>query len=230
VTRAARTLAVLASAVLGIAGGTIVGVMLGHDDYPDPLGLDAPLVNQACRPTEGLLLLATADDGRGLASALASYPDARYLQIAKSCPTTWRDSGASDRTYAAYLGPMSVGDACREQMTGAHLGDRVTRLRSGATQLELCLCYISPLHAPILRAGPVLSDGESVYLRALQPVLTSLGRRPDVARTDEYDTETYAEVRRFQQDTGRGHDGVVEAQTWETLIKRGCVSEGRDST
>jgi hypothetical protein len=224
VTRAARTLAVLASAVLGIAGGVVAGVTLGHDDHPDPLGLDAPLINQPCQARQALLLLATADGGSGLGSALATYPDGRYLETAKSCHTVWRDAGAPERTYAAYLGPMTIGKACEQQMTGEHVGDRVTKLESGTTDLVLCLCYVGYLDAPTLRPGQGMNDDEIVYLRALQQVLTSLGRRPDIPRTNEYDLQTLEEIKQFQQDTRRGHEGVVDQQTWQSLQRRGCGS------
>jgi hypothetical protein len=221
VSRAARFLAVAVCAALGIAGGVVAGLASG-DSHPDPLGLGVPMVNQACRPRQGLLLLGTADDGRGLASAVATYPNAQYLEIAKSCDTAWRDPNAPARKYAAYLGPMDVGEACRQQMTGEHVGDRVSKLTAGTPQLELCLCYVSYLDAPTLRPSQDMTDGDIVYLRALQQVLTSLGRRPEIPRTDEYDTTTYDEVLKFQQDTGRGQRGVVEQKTWRTLVKRGC--------
>jgi hypothetical protein len=226
VSRAARSLAVLVSAVLGIAGGVVAGVTLGHDNYPDPLGLDAPMINQPCQAKESLLLLATSDSASGLGSALASYPDGRYLEIGSSCDTTWRDVNAPERAYAAYLGPMSVGSACREQMTGEHVGDRVTELSADTTDLVLCLCYVGDLDAPTLRPGQFMSDGEIVYLRALQQVLTSMGRRPVEPRTNVYDQETFDQVRQFQQDTGHGHDGVVDRQTWQTVQGRGCESPG----
>lgn len=220
--RAARFLAVAASAALGIAGGVVAGLTSGHS-YPDPLGLGAPMINQACQPRQSLLLLTTADDGRGLASAIATFPDGKYLEISKSCDTVWRDPALADRKYAAYLGPMPVRAACEQQLTGTHVGDRVTRLTANTTQLELCLCYVSPFDAPTLRPGAPLSAGEIVYLRALQQVLVSLGRRPDdLPRTDEYDSTTLEEVLRFQQYTNRGHKGVVDQRTWGALINRGC--------
>jgi hypothetical protein len=223
VTRAARFLAVAASAVLGIAGGVVAGLASG-DSHPDPLGLGVAMVNQPCQPNQGLLVLDTSDDGRGLASAIASFPDAKYLEVAKSCNTVWRDPTLSTRRYAAYLGPMDVGTACRQQMTGEHVGDRVTRLTPNNTELELCLCYVSSFDAPTVRPGATaLSSTEIVYLRALQQVLTSLGRRPpDLPRTDDYDSTTLEEVLSFQRYTNRGQRGVVDQRTWEALINRGC--------
>jgi hypothetical protein len=212
------------SAVLGIAGGIVAGVATGSDDHPDPLGLDAPLINQPCQAHRALLLLATADGPSGLGSALATYPAGRYLEVAKSCDTAWRDAGSPDRKYAAYLGPTTVGAACRQQMTGPHVGDRVTLLTAHTPELVLCLCYVGYLDAPTLRPAQTMSELDIVYLRALQQVLTSMGRRPDIRRTNDYDLQTVAEIKQFQQDTGRGQEGVVDQQTWQALQTRGCGS------
>lgn len=220
--RAARSLAVLVSAVLGIAGGVAAGVALGHDDYPDPLGLDAPLINQPCQANEALLVLANSDNASGLGSDVAAYPDARYLETANSCDTAWRDESKDTQAYTAYLGPMTRFSACAQQMTGEHVGDRVTMLESGTTELVQCLCYVSNLGAPKLRLNQDMDARQIVYLRALQQLLTSMGRRPDVPRTDVYSSDTAEEVKQFQQYVGHAPTGTLDAQTWKRLQGRGC--------
>lgn len=213
----------LVSGVLGIVGGVVAGLSVGSDHHPDPLGLDRPLINQPCQSQRALLLLASSDNASGLGSELATYPDGKYLETAHSCQTAWREPGKPTQTYTAYLGPMSRSTACAEQMTGEHVGDRVTMLTSGTTELVQCLCYVGYLEAPVLRSpNQTLTDAEIVYLRALQVLLTSMGPRPDIPRTDIYTSQTITEIRQFQQFIGHSPTGVVDPQTWKSLQSRGC--------
>jgi murein L,D-transpeptidase YcbB/YkuD len=123
---------------------------------------------------------------------------------------------------------MDRNTACELQLTGAHVGDRVTMLTAGETDLVQCLCYVSNVNAPELRStNDSLSDDEIVYLRALQQLLTSMGRRPDTApRTDVYTSQTIEEVKRFQQSAEHLPSGIVDAQTWKLLKGRGCENAG----
>jgi Putative peptidoglycan binding domain len=226
VSRGARIVAVLTSGVLGIAGGVVTALSVGSHHYPDPLGLDAPMINQPCQSQQALLLLASSDNASGLGSELATYPDAKYLETAQSCHTAWREQGRAVQTYSAYLGPMSVRSACAQQLTGEHVGDRVTLLTSGTTDLVQCLCYVASRGAPTLMLNQTMSSTDIVYLRALQLLLTSMGRRPDIPRTDEYDSHTATEIKQFQQYVGHSPSGTVDPETWKSLLGRGCENAG----
>ena len=41
-----------------------------------------------------------------------------------------------------------------------------------------------------------------------------------------YSSETVAEIKQFQQDIGHFPGGVVDPQTWKSLVGRGCESAG----
>jgi murein L,D-transpeptidase YcbB/YkuD len=67
-----------------------------------------------------------------------------------------------------------------------------------------------------------MSDVAVVYLNALQRLLTTMGRRPDIPTTNTLDETTKSEVQKFQQDVGRPPNGVVDPLTWKDLQGRGC--------
>lgn len=221
--RPTRILAVTVSAVLGVGLGVAAGIAFDRTTYQDPLGLDAPLVNQPCADNEALLVLVSSNGAGRLGAELASNDQARYLETAKSCNTAWRSPDSPTQAYVAYLGPFSQGDACEKQMTGAYRGAHVTLLTAGTTDIVPCLCHVSRAEMPTLRTGMPTTDRNIVYVHALQNMLTTLGRRKDEPTTDIYDPETVNQVKRFQQVLGRTVTGVVDEDTWKAL-QRGCDS------
>ena len=205
--RPARILAVTASAVLGVALG--VGAALALDIQPaqDPLGLGAPMVNQACQEHQAVLVLASGVTGGALASDLASRDGARYLETANSCRTAWRRAGRPIERYVAYLGPFSRSAACAKQMTGDYRGAHVTMLAQDTPDTETCACFVS-------------RDG--IYLHDVQTMLTQLKYRPDEPITNSYDQELESQVRLFQQARDQKANGVMNADIWQALLNAAC--------
>lgn len=221
--RPAHLLAVLVSAVLGAGLGVVGGLATaGSQHFEDPLGLDVPLVDQACTD-RSLLVVATGSNSSALSAAVVVEKpgSVRYLATARSCPTAWAPAGKEPRPYAAYLGPYSTAEACAERMTVAHHGDFVTILRDGVTEPVQCLCHVSYTSNPVLRQG---ADGvlESMYVWALQDVLTHLGRNPAGHSTGVYDQQTIDEVKQYQHDNALPANGVVDQITWQSIVSRGC--------
>jgi Putative peptidoglycan binding domain len=217
---------VTVSAILGVGLGVSAGIALDRNRYEDPLGLDAPMVNQPCAANKALLVLVSTDAPDRLSAELAAHEDARYLRTTQSCDTAWREAGKPAEPYAAYLGPFSMKVACEMQMTGNYRGAHVTKLTSPSPDPVQCLCHLAWQGMPTLSVGQTMSDRDSdrdvVYLHSLQELLTAMGRRPDIPKTDAYDPKTRSEVRRFQQLAGRPQTGQTDERTWEALLKRGC--------
>jgi murein L,D-transpeptidase YcbB/YkuD len=107
-------------------------------------------------------------------------------------------------------------------MTAEHRGDRVTVLTGGSTDTEQCGCYVSYRVMPTLRTGQTPSSLDIVYINALQQMLTTLGRRPDIPTTNVYDLRTADEVRRLQFDAGLPTTGATDPETWKSLQNRAC--------
>lgn len=210
------------SALIGIVAGVVGGLVVDHNPVADPLGVDAPLVNQPCRPAQAVLVLVSGDDAEDLASDLASHNDARYLETARSCRTAWRRQGKPSSRYAVYLGPFSRRDACEKQMTGSYLGAHVTLLTAGRPDVELCSCYVARAGIPTLRSEQTMSDQQLVYLHDVQELLTRVGIRPDEPTSDIVDQETVAQIRRFQEAHRRPVNGVIGPHTWQALLRAGC--------
>jgi hypothetical protein len=224
VSRSTRVLAVAASAVLGLVGGAVGATVFDHKPAgPDPLALGISLVNQQCTG-ESLLVTSTGLSPTLLSSAVAEDPDhTRYLQIDRSCPTTWRESGAPARGYATYLGPYSSpGEACRIRMTAAHRGDPVARLVNGSSQPVQCLCYLDFATMPQLRPGMEVGALDGIYVFALQRLLTTMGLNPPDHDNGLYDELTQTQIKAFQRSIPLPQNGVVDHSIWHSLLQRGC--------
>ena len=207
--------------MLGVGLGVSAGLVFDGNRYQDPLGLDAPLVNQSCTANDSVLVLVSTDAPDRLSAELATHDDARYLQTAQSCDTAWREAGRPAQAYVAYLGPASTRAACEMQMTGNYRGAHVTELTASTTDTVQCLCHVPRQGMPTLMTGMEVTDREIVYIHALQHMLTTLGRRPDEPTTNSYDPRTVSQVKRFQQFAGRAATGAVDQDTWQAL-QRGC--------
>jgi hypothetical protein len=218
-----RLLALTVSAVLGIVGGVVSGTLLDRTHaIHDPLGLGVPLVNRACTGQSVLVTMASRSQA-ALASAIAEDPDhTRYLDIADSCPTVWKQN-ATAHGYAAYLGPYSsVSQACQTRMTVAHRGDVVTKLQNGTTTPVQCLCYLDYVSLPLLRPGMDVTARDGIYVRALQKALYTLKLNPDDTETGLYDTDTISQVRAFQRLDSLSQSGIVNAPTWHAVQGKAC--------
>jgi Putative peptidoglycan binding domain len=222
--RPAPLLAVAVSAVLGAVLGVGSGIALDHGGPTapsDPLSLGISLQNQSCTDAT-LLVVATGSGGPQLAPAVAQNPDLRYLDTRKSCETAWMELGRAPH-YAAYLGPYTTRDeACALRMTADYKGSFVTRLHDGNTEPVRCVCYQPPSAMPMLRPGMTANVVEGIWTRAMQRVLTDLHYLPKGHLTAFYDVATVDAVKQFQQDHGITFTGVVNATTWQALVKFGC--------
>jgi peptidoglycan hydrolase-like protein with peptidoglycan-binding domain len=221
--RSRSILAVLATAIVGVACGVGAGLALDRTSGPhqDPLGLNAPFVNQDCSG-ETLLSVEVGPNRSALAPAFANDPsNVSYLDTSQSCPTAWSDTGTTPQ-YVAYLGPMPANTACGLRLSVAYRGDRVIRLSRDATTPVQCLCYHDYQTMPVLHPGvsPTLLDG--IYVNSLQNLLTAMHRRPDIDSTGQYDPLTQTEIRAFQEDRQLPTTGVVDSQTWKALVGQGC--------
>ena len=221
--RPARILAVTVSAVLGVIGGVVTGVVLAdRSGFDDPLALGVPMVNQACTG-RALLVVSASDSTSGLAPSVADEPDARYLEASRSCPTAWRHRDRPTKRYVAYLGPFDTDQACAQRLTDEHWDDGVVILTRGATDTVQCVCHVSYIRMPTLgRPGATPTPLEVAYTKALQEMLTVLGRRPDVDPNGVYDQRTSLQVRRLQSDSGLATTGLMDSDTWRTLRNQTC--------
>ena len=221
--RPARILAVTVSAVLGVIGGVATGLVLAdRSAFDDPLALGVPMVNQACTG-QALLVVGASDSASGLTPSVADEPDARYLEASHSCPTAWRHGDRPTKRYVVYLGPFDTDQACAQRLTDQHWDDGVVALTRGATDTVQCVCHVSYLRMPTLgRPGDSPTPLEVVYIKALQEMLTVLGRRPDIDPTGVYDQRTSSEVSKLQSDSGIPRTGLVDSDTWRTLRNQTC--------
>ena len=113
--RPSSLLAVAVSAVVGAVCGVGGGLLIDNGPtYPDPLGVDVPLVNQPCQPNESLLVLGMGGTQSAIAAAVTNVPGAgaRYLATRDSCDTAWNRAGHAAARYVAYHGPFSTSEAC----------------------------------------------------------------------------------------------------------------------
>lgn len=224
-----RTLALLLSLALGVAGGAGAAYLVGEPDRPDPaadpLRLGVELVNQQCSG-DHLLVVARGSNRPGLrAAVVGNGAEAKYLDTAASCPTRYAPLDTEVPAYVVYLGPFSTpGAACRIRMTVEHMGDYVTSLRAGNQTYVKCPCELSTSTWPVLEPGMAAPDGlETMWTRQLQKMLVDLGRlTDDVDETGVYDEKTQAAVTRIQAGASLPATGVVDAPTWSAVRDRAC--------
>ncbi|MFL6113331.1 MAG: peptidoglycan-binding domain-containing protein [Catenulispora sp.] len=222
--RSTPVLAVVASALVGIACGVAGGLALHENtSYPDPLGVGAPMVNQPCQD-KSLLVVGMGDSRPAIAQAVADLQgsEVRYLATGDSCPTAWNRAGRPERTYVVYQGPFSTQQACEQRMTEGIQGHLVTQLTRGNTEPVQCLCYVSLTEMPMFRPSAATTTADSIFIRALQDLLTHLGRNPPNHRNGVYDVRTQTEIKDFQLQHAIRPNGVVNTDTWRSLRRLGC--------
>ena len=215
-----KALTVGLAAVVGVACGVVTAFALPrHVD--DPLHLGAALVNQPCRPGQSVVMVASGKPTAHLASVVASNPGARYLQPAKSCPTTWRyqppgEAGVRpDPQYVVYLGPYATNPACAIRMQGTHQGDFVTMLSAGTPDMVQCICHVDLTTAPTLRPGMAVDARDLIWIRQLQGMFRDAHLLKDV--TGVYDQATQDAVRAQQAKVDPQPSGIVDPSTWNRL-------------
>lgn len=221
--RPLRVLAVTASALLGVVGGVVTGIVAAdQSDFYDPLSLGVPMVNQACARGQALLVVDSSNTAAGLTDTVADQEDSRYLETARSCQTAWRHEDQPGQRYVLYLGPFDVDPACEQRLSEEHWDDRVVSLERGTTDTVQCVCHVSYKQMPTLMPGMDRTSLDIVYIKSLQGMLSKLGRRPDTDPTGDYDQETENEVRRLQADAGIDTTGSMGSDTWRVLRNRAC--------
>lgn len=241
-------IALLTSALVGVAAGASVGMMtsragVGRAAGPtstrtsssakptsqDPLQLGAELENLPCTG-QTILVIGWGDrDERGaLTNAVSSTSgDARYLETRRSCDTLYAATRRPTPDYAAYLGPFdSIAEPCSLRMSIDHARDEVTTLKAGVRIHVQCLCVLRPDEFPILAVGMHPDTRDGIYIRALQRLLADIGRNPRRRLTGRYDTMTRAMVVPLQRLNALDPRvyGIVEQQTWRLLRDRACIT------
>ena len=223
--RRARLLAVAVSAVLGVIAGVATGFVVdGNTVTSDPLGVGVPLVNQPCQPKQSLLVVGWGGAQAAVAAAVSSVPDgtARYLDTRESCRTAWNRAGHTASRYVVYQGPYPTHEACQQRLTGGVQGHLVTRLTAGSTEPVQCLCYFPFTKMPVLRPNADTTTTDTIFIRALQDLLTHMGRNPPDHVTGVYDPQTQTAIKEFQQQHHGFANGDVNTPTWQDLQKQGC--------
>lgn len=223
--RPARILAVIASALLGVGGGVATALLLLDTGTPgvDPLNLGVPMVDQSCTQ-KFLVVTAVGASGSALGPGITPDPDhARYLRVADSCPAAWRPHGTVESGYAAYLGPYDNGlEACAERLRVR--SSFVTQLHEGSQQGVQCLCFLPQTSLPTLTPGSVVDVADRVYVRALVDLLKSSHRLPDAyVFSGSIDPALVRAVKQVQQAATLPETGVVDVSTWQRAINKGCL-------
>jgi Putative peptidoglycan binding domain len=225
--RSRKLLAVGLAAVLGIVAGVVTALLLPTSSpsasFADPLHLGIPLQNQQCTG-DNLILVGWGDRGIALGSAVASNPDAHYLDTTNSCDTRWVNQGSPDR-YAAYLGPYPTGQAaCAVRMTVRFKGDYVTHLVAGNTKFVQCACFTAPAKIPVLSPTMQVTVLAGMWTRSLQQMLLDSHYFPARHDTGTYDPATVAAVKRLQADRALPRTGVMDSAGWNQLTQATCPS------
>jgi hypothetical protein len=238
------TIALLVSALVGIAAGVIVGVSTGTGgpgsadpggqtgspsasaSATDPLGLGIPLQNLTCT-TEKILVVGYGDRADGeLYNAASSNEGAKYLETAKSCNTLYGDADQPVApTYVVYLGPFdTIKDPCAQQMTPTHARDAVTNLKPGIKIHVECLCVLEPAALPRLKFGMDATAKDGVYIRAMQQQLADIEYLGPKHVTGVYDQKTSNVVDKLKGVNAipANVPGLVDKQTWLMLRDRVC--------
>ncbi len=240
------TIALLASALVGITAGVLVALTThassgtqadgpnpsgpsstttGNPD--DPLGLDVPLQNLPCNG-ETILVVGWADTRSPMLAATSANPDGvKYLETAKSCPTLYGAERRPAPKYAAYLGPFdNIAEPCSLRLNVDHQNDLVTALNAGVNMHVQCLCVLEPRDFPNLAVGMVADARDGIYIRALQRLLVDINQNPTHHVNGRYDETTRNLIIPLQRlHAIRVHPrGLVETSTWEMLRDLACVN------
>lgn len=239
----ARIVAVLVAVVLGAGGGAITAVVVGDDDvketaYPDPLGIDYPMVNLPTCTGDPVLVIGNGDSAQSIIAAISSLPEderprARYLRTADSCTARWvAEDSTAEPEWVAYLGPGTRADLCLDRMSAAHQGDSVTFLIKDNPYRATCLCEVPVQEvAPVLSPDMEVDSGTVIWVKSLQNMFVTIDepRTNPVASalteddvTGVYDERTIARVRDFAEASDKRVDGVVDGDIWERLKRTGC--------
>ncbi len=239
------TIALLASALVGVTAGAIVGVSSGTGGPgaaepggpsspstsgapDDPLGLGIPLVNIQCDGKKILVVgFGEAADSGELSNAVSANDGAKYLETSKSCNTVYGDEDQVPPTYVVYLGPFdTIKDPCAEQMTPTHARDAVTNLKPGIKVHVQCLCVLAPATFPRLKPGMHATTRDGIYIRALQQLMADIDLLPQSRVTGQYNAKTAQRIGEFQTlnaITPKTPESV-DVQTWLAVRDRGCVT------
>jgi hypothetical protein len=212
-------------------GSDVTDAGTGPTEPPgeDPLGVGAPLLNQAC---EGQVLVVLASSGdpsqyvSELSGAADDVPGTKYLRTDQSCDAFYPDLDGQP-IYAAYIGPFSsIEEACEQrQRYAADISDAYVRtLESGRQKPDVCSCQDSPGELPLVSVRNASTAGNDIglWVADLQRLLRYADY--DVATDDigVYDPPTQATVQDFQRDHGLRVDGWVGPLTWDAVLRAGC--------
>lgn len=224
--RTRKLLAVVLAAVLGIVCGTATAFLFPSNagvsagEHADPLGIGIPMLNQTCTD-KSLILVNWGDSATPLGPAV-SRKGAHYLQTARSCDTDWKYHGPTT-TYAAYLGPFDTPtEACRIRMTPEYKGTFVTRLHDGNTDFVQCACYLDFHTMPRIVPGATITATTGMWTRALQQMLYDIDYTTTHHNTGVLAGQTLAAVRRLQVAQALEPTGIVDAETWSSLLQQAC--------
>jgi hypothetical protein len=241
------TIALLASAIVGISAGAIVGVSTGTSgdakaDDPgrptpsvsttaspdDPLKLGVPLVNLPCTG-EKILVVGWGNTSGPLINAVTANLDAdvKYLDTAQSCNTLYGAEHQEPPEYAVYLGPFdSVTEPCSLRMSIDHTNDVVTNLKPGIKIHVQCLCAVEPATLPELNFGMRATTRDGIFIRALQRLLADIGQNPGHHINGRYDRATRNMIIPLQRlHAIKVHPpGLVETSTWQMIRDLGCLN------
>jgi hypothetical protein len=225
--RPVALIAVAVSAVLGVVVGVACGLALDRGDegtFADPLGLGIPYRNQPSCNTEVLLSMARGPGAAQLGSVVGQNLDQNiaYLDTTRSCPAAWVPPDLPTPRYVVYLGPFATSaDACDVKFSAGDRGGIVTRLKAGTTDPVACLCFVT-LTRPTLRPGMSTEGSNGIWIRQLQQLLVDMGRASAGDADGTYDDTTATRIRAFQRDRGLSATGVVDEDTWDALLRKGC--------
>ena len=193
----------------------------------DPLGVGAPLENQAC---EGQVLVVLASSGApstyvsDLTKKTDDVPGARYLRTDQSCDAFYPDLNGQP-IYAMYIGPFdSTEEACEERDAAGIPGAYVRTLESGRRKPDVCSCQEDPDELPRVSVRSTGDGSSDLELRVadLQRLLGYADYDVGTTHIGVYDPPTQATVEDFQRDSGLRVDGWVGPQTWDALLRSGC--------
>ena len=242
------TIALLASAFVGVTAGIVLGFTTGTpggadanqnpSDGPtsgtpdDPLGAGVPLVNLECNPNQTIPVVGFGETRGFLDNAKSANGDGqlKYLETAKSCSTLYGAEGKFPPSYAAYLGPFEdPSEPCALRMSVDHPRDAVSTLRAGTRSHVQCLCVLelNEDNFPPLAVGMKATTREGIYVRALQRLLIEIDPESKIDVNGHYGPPASTAIRDLQVLNALDTDppGSVDLQTWRAVRDRGCVTQ-----